>query len=102
MNTTTLSAEALSLLRRRLAREWVEVTKETLPVYRELVEAGLMIPLATFTRGPEGAFRLTESACAMHDNMHANGHASQVPSVPGAPASTACSAGSVGGVSGME
>jgi hypothetical protein len=61
METTTLSAEALSLLRRRVAREWIDVTHDTLPLYRELVQAGLMIPLATFTRGPEGAFRLTEA-----------------------------------------
>jgi hypothetical protein len=78
METTTLSEAALTLLRRRLAREWVDVTNETLPLYRELVEAGLMIPLATFTRGREGAFRLTELACTMRDGV--NGRSSPSPS----------------------
>ncbi len=57
-----LSSEAKILLRRRLAREWVEVNEMTRPLYRELVEAGLMIPLHTFAQGPNSAFRLTEAA----------------------------------------
>jgi hypothetical protein len=61
--TITLSGAAQDLLRRRLADEWVEVTDETRPLYRELVEAGLMIPLHSFARGAEGAYRLTEAAC---------------------------------------
>ncbi len=51
MPTIALSEAALALLRRRLAGEWVEVTDETRPVYRELVDAGLMIPLHSFARG---------------------------------------------------
>jgi hypothetical protein len=62
-----LSDAALALLNRRLAREWVEVTDETRPVYRELVAAGLMEPLHSFSRGTEGAYRLTEAACALRD-----------------------------------
>jgi hypothetical protein len=64
MNTTiTLSEAALSLLRRRMAGEWVGVTEENRPVYRELVEAGLMMPLNTFLNGKEGYYRPTEAAC---------------------------------------
>jgi hypothetical protein len=62
MPTIALSEAALALLRRRLASEWVEVTDETRPFYRELVDAGLMIPLHSFSRGNEGAYRLTEAA----------------------------------------
>ena len=62
METATLSAEAAALLGRRLAREWIEVTEQTLPAYRELVAAGMMIPLHSFARGNEGAYRLTEAA----------------------------------------
>jgi len=57
-----LSEDALVLLRRRLARERVEVTDETRPLYRELVATGLMIPLHTMTGGDESAYRLTEAA----------------------------------------
>ena len=39
------------LLRRRLAGEWVDVTDGTRPLYRELVGAGMMIPLHSFARG---------------------------------------------------
>ena len=62
MKTLRLSEDALSLLRRRIARERVEVTDETRPLYRELAAAGLMIPLATFAHGRESAYRLTEAA----------------------------------------
>src|SRR3954453_20611800 len=51
MPTITLSAAAQDLLRRRLADEWIEVTDETRPLYRELAEAGLMSPRHSFTRG---------------------------------------------------
>jgi len=49
------------LLRRRLARERVDVTDESRPLYRELMEAGLMVPLHTMTGGDESAYRLTEA-----------------------------------------
>jgi len=65
--TIALSASALSLLRRRLAGERVEVTDETRPAYRELVEAGLMIPLHTFALGTNSAYRLTNAACALRN-----------------------------------
>jgi hypothetical protein len=67
MPTITLSDAAQGLLCRRLAGEWVEVTDQTRPVYQELVEAGLMIPLHSFARGAEGAYRLTEAACGLRD-----------------------------------
>jgi hypothetical protein len=58
MSSITLSDGAQALLRRRLAGEWVEVTDQTRPFYRELVEAGIMIALHSFARGAEGAYRL--------------------------------------------
>jgi hypothetical protein len=73
-----LSEAADALLRQRLAGKRVEVTDETRPLYRELVEAGLMIPLHSFARGNEGAFRLTDAACNLRDGLIAP--ASQVPS----------------------
>ncbi len=67
METIILSAEALSLLRRRLTGEWVGVTEENRPLYRELVRVGLMMPLSTFIHGAEGYYRPTEAACAFKD-----------------------------------
>ena len=55
MQTQTLSESALALLHRRLAGERVEVTEETRPLYRELVDAGMMMPLHTFSLGPNSA-----------------------------------------------
>jgi hypothetical protein len=74
----TLSKSAAELLQRRLAGEWVEVNEETRPFYVELVAAGLMIPLHSFVRGKNGAFRLTEAACGYRNGV--NGPASHVPS----------------------
>jgi hypothetical protein len=73
-----LSESAVALLHRRLAGEWVEVNDETRPFYRELVSAGLMMPLHSFARGKEGAYRLTEAACEMRETI--NGSASPSPS----------------------
>jgi len=61
MKTATLSPDALSLLRRRVARERVDITDENRPAYRELAEAGLVIPLHTLTGGNNSAHRLTEA-----------------------------------------
>jgi hypothetical protein len=47
----------------------VEVTDQTRPLYRELVEAGMMIPLHSFARGAEGAYRLAEAACSLRDAL---------------------------------
>ena len=63
--SATPSVAALDLLRRRFAGDWVEVTDATRPLYRELVEAGLMIPLHSFSRRNEGAYRPTEAACEL-------------------------------------
>ncbi|WP_435018541.1 hypothetical protein TA3x_000518 [Tundrisphaera sp. TA3] len=62
--TITISPAAEMLIRRRMNREYVAVTEETRPLYRELVAAGLMEPLHSFARGDEGAYRPTELACA--------------------------------------
>ena len=67
MQTLALSESALDLLGRRLAGERVEVTDETRPLYRELVEAGMMMPLHTFALGPNSAYRLTDAACDLRD-----------------------------------
>jgi hypothetical protein len=75
----TLSNAAAELLRRRLAGEWVEVNDATRPLYRELVEAGLMIPLHSFARGAEGAYRLTEAACVFRE---AQGDDLTFPAIP--------------------
>jgi hypothetical protein len=61
-----LSPAAAALLRLRLAGEWVAVTDENLPLYRELAGAGLVEPLSTFLRGKEGNFRPTEAAYAVN------------------------------------
>jgi hypothetical protein len=47
MQTINLSESALTLLRRRPAGERVEITDETRPLYRELVEATLMDRLSS-------------------------------------------------------
>lgn len=83
MPMLNLSVDAVSLLHRRLSGEWVEVTDQTRPFYRELVEAGLMSPLHSFARGPEGAYRLTESAISARDQL--NGPSTRVPSDAEAP-----------------
>lgn len=71
MQTIALSESALALLHRRLSGERVEVTDETRPLYRELVDAGMMIPLHTFALGPESAYRLSEAACDLRDGVTA-------------------------------
>ncbi|WP_422930165.1 hypothetical protein [Singulisphaera sp. PoT] len=63
--TATLTGSAAALLRRRLAGEWVAVTEENLPLYRELMAAGLVYPVSTFLHGAEGSYRPTEAACAL-------------------------------------
>jgi hypothetical protein len=78
MQTPNLSEAALALLRRRLTGERVEVTEQTRPAYRELVDAGLMMPLHTFALGRDSAYRLTDAACDMRDGI--NGLSSRVPS----------------------
>ncbi len=60
MSTITLSEAALNLLRDRITGDRYDVTPDNLEAYRELVAAGIMIPISTFTRGPESLFRFTE------------------------------------------
>jgi len=73
METTILSTPALALLRRRLSGERVQVTDATRPLYRELVEAGLMIPLHTFALGRDSAYRFTEAGCVLRSGDHERG-----------------------------
>jgi hypothetical protein len=77
--TLNLSAGALALLRRRLGGERVEATDETRPFYRELIDAGSMIPLHTFALGRESAYRLSDAACDLRASL--NGPSSRVPFV---------------------
>jgi hypothetical protein len=85
MNTTTLSAEALSLLRRRLAGEWVGVSEETRPLYRELMAAGLMYPVSTLINGSEGYYRPTDLACEWREDFTASSPSTRLPSPAGSP-----------------
>jgi hypothetical protein len=86
METTSLSSAALSLLRRRLAAEWVGVTDENRPVYRELVEAGLMYPVHTLVNGREGYYRPTDAACDLRDAVNGDSPSIHSPSHAGSPA----------------
>lgn len=42
-------------------------TEETRPLYRSLMDAGLMEPISTFISGKEGYYRPTEAACVFKD-----------------------------------
>ncbi len=79
METIHLSEAAKALLHRRFVRERIEVTDETRPAYRELAEAGLMIPLHTMTGGDESAYRLTEKAVIYLSSRPASSAASPSP-----------------------
>ena len=65
-----LSEEALALLRHRLATKDDCVTPENLEAYRELVRAGLMIPLSTFTKGPDSLFKFTDEGWERRHESH--------------------------------
>jgi hypothetical protein len=82
MQTITLSESALALLHRRLAGERVEVTDESRPFYRELVEAGMMIPLHTFALGRDSAYRLTDAACDIRDRISDPSNDPACPPIP--------------------
>ncbi len=59
IETMNLSDGAVDLFRRRYAGEWVEVTDENRPFYRELAGAGLMAPhkeLAKPNRDSDSSF----------------------------------------------
>ncbi len=58
--TIALSEAALALLRRRVDRETVELTPENLDAHRELVAAGILVPMSGFVGGRESSFRFTE------------------------------------------
>jgi hypothetical protein len=75
-----LSEAAQGLLRCRLTGERVPVTEETRSLYRELVTAGLMMPLHTFAFGPDSAYRLTDAACDLRDRMQLTDPSTPAPS----------------------
>ncbi len=78
MPTIALSEAALTLLRRRLSGERVEVADDNRALYRELADAGLMEPRHSFIHGNDGHYRLTEAGARMRDDV-LNGHASRAP-----------------------
>jgi hypothetical protein len=59
MQTITLSAAAVDLLKRNVTGTQILVNDENREAYRELALAGLMIPLHT-PFGRESAYRMTE------------------------------------------
>ena len=60
-DTITLSDEAVGLLRHLFATEDQSVTPDNLEAYRELVRAGIMIPISGMVGGPETHFIFSES-----------------------------------------
>ena len=72
MQDDTLSDDALALLKLHFAGRYLSMRRsnpdplpgrtadETWLAYRDLVAAGLMIPVSTFAGGPEAIYRLTE------------------------------------------
>jgi hypothetical protein len=69
METTTLSEAAQAILRRRLVGEWVAITEDNKPFYRELAAAGLMYPVSGFAHGPESKFRFSEAGWALRPTV---------------------------------
>jgi hypothetical protein len=53
IQTVQISKSPLSLLRERITGDRYDVTPDNLEAYRELAAAGIMIPISTFTKGPE-------------------------------------------------
>ena len=62
MQTITLSESALAVLRFRAKKYPVKVNDRTLPAYRELVAAGIMVP------DQESGFQFTEDGWARRRN----------------------------------
>jgi hypothetical protein len=60
MQSVSLTEAAVMLLRRRLAGD-ERVTAQNRAAYRELADAGIMIPISTWAGGPESVFRFIES-----------------------------------------
>ena len=75
--TFTLSDAALSLLRRRLSGERVEVTSESAAAYRELAGAGFVEAVHT-PRGRDSAYRLTPAAMSQKDVLSATSRAASL------------------------
>jgi hypothetical protein len=69
--TITLSAEALALLRHRLATKDTKVTAKNLEAYRELARAGIMEPVSGMFGGPESTFRFTSDGWSRRDEYNA-------------------------------
>ena len=85
MHTNDLTDAARSLLHRRLAGEWVGVTEENRPIYRELMAAGLVYPVSTLTHGREGYYRPTDAACELRNVLSENSLSTRLPSLSVSP-----------------
>ena len=60
MQTITLSAEALALLKLHVTQERVMVDDANREAHRELARAGIMYPFSGFASGPESHYRFTK------------------------------------------
>jgi hypothetical protein len=61
MSAITLSAEALTLLRRHIERNNVRVDDSNREAHRELARAGLMEAVHTFAWGRQSRYRFTNA-----------------------------------------
>jgi hypothetical protein len=69
MQAIRLSESAQALLRHRLATKDGTVTPENLPAYRELAEAGIMMPLSGFAGGRVDRFLFTDEGWARREEF---------------------------------
>jgi hypothetical protein len=60
MQTVTLSAAALAVLKLHVTQERVMVDDANREAHRELARAGILYPLSGFASGPESHYRFTQ------------------------------------------
>ncbi len=63
------TGSGLSMRRSRPESLPGRTVEQTRQAYRELVAAGLMVPVSTFAGGPEALYRLTEQADHLRDEL---------------------------------
>ena len=71
-----LSGEARNVLARRLEGDQ-EVTDANRRAYQELANAGIMMPVGTFTKGDDGVFRFTSQGWERRFEWLEGGHAKE-------------------------
>ena len=75
MQTLTLSAEALALLKRHITQDGIMVDDTNREAHRELAKAGIMYPLSGFASGSESHYRFTEAGWnGRHQWLNESGH----------------------------